>query len=277
MGYVILDLEWNNTYSRKLKRNFNEIIEFGAIKVDDKLNEIDKFSFLVYPEVSKTISQTIESLTHISNYQLESAEPFPRIFSKFKRFLGDDILTTWGISDILVLMENNNYYNGTHHIKFIKNFLDLQSYCKFSLGIQGHEQLGLITAKDILNLDDTGIKYHRAKDDSKLSLMCFRKLFNDNKINQFVKNSTQKEFYDRLAFKNTFLSSLKDKKIDRTKLYFECDVCGKRAKRISAWQFKNKSHRAVFRCKNCNNQFDGRIQFKLTYDGVDIKKTIVHN
>ena len=33
MDIVILDLEWNGTYSRRLKGYINEIIEFGAVTV----------------------------------------------------------------------------------------------------------------------------------------------------------------------------------------------------------------------------------------------------
>ena len=40
MNYVILDLEWNAAYSRKLKGYINEIIEFGAVKCDEQLNII---------------------------------------------------------------------------------------------------------------------------------------------------------------------------------------------------------------------------------------------
>ena len=39
--YVILDLEWNGTYSRRIKGFINEIIEFGAAKVDESLNILD--------------------------------------------------------------------------------------------------------------------------------------------------------------------------------------------------------------------------------------------
>ena len=35
MKYVILDLEWNGTYSHKKKGFLKEIIEFGAVKFDD--------------------------------------------------------------------------------------------------------------------------------------------------------------------------------------------------------------------------------------------------
>ena len=43
MSYVILDLEWNGSYSKTAHRFVNEIIEFGAVKTDDEFNIIDTF------------------------------------------------------------------------------------------------------------------------------------------------------------------------------------------------------------------------------------------
>ena len=43
MDFIIMDLEWNNTYARKTKGFINEIIEIGAVKLDENLNFKDKF------------------------------------------------------------------------------------------------------------------------------------------------------------------------------------------------------------------------------------------
>ena len=59
MNFVILDLEWNGTYSRRIKSFINEIIEFGAVKVDEQLHIIDTFEALVRPQVGKKISGKI--------------------------------------------------------------------------------------------------------------------------------------------------------------------------------------------------------------------------
>ena len=38
MNYIILDLEWNGSYSKSERKFINEIIEFGAVKVDNDFN-----------------------------------------------------------------------------------------------------------------------------------------------------------------------------------------------------------------------------------------------
>ncbi len=276
MEYVMLDLEWNSTYSSRLNGFFNEIIEFGAVKFDDDFVEKSKFSMLVYPEVSGTLNNKTKSLTNIKKDEIKEAQSFNKVFHMFKKFLGNAILLTWGISDMLVLMQNNKYYNGGNYMTFINSYVDVQTYCQERLSGKFKENLGLSTAKDILNIDDDGINYHRALDDSRLAMMCLKKTYDKDAFKGHIKYSGNEEFYKRLSFKNIFISNLKDEKVDKTKLYFICDVCGKRAKRISPWEFKNRSHRAEFRCRNCNNYFSGRVQFKLTYDGVIVKKTIVH-
>ena len=48
MNFVILDLEWNGTYSRRLKGFMNEIIEFGAVKVDKYYKRRTGQRFAVY-------------------------------------------------------------------------------------------------------------------------------------------------------------------------------------------------------------------------------------
>ena len=59
MNFVILDLEWNPSYSKKLKGFINEIIEFGAIKVNSDLEIIDTFSALVRPQIGKKLNEKI--------------------------------------------------------------------------------------------------------------------------------------------------------------------------------------------------------------------------
>ena len=44
MFYVIFDLEWNNAYDYRFGKGMNEIIEIGAVKLDEKLNIADRKS-----------------------------------------------------------------------------------------------------------------------------------------------------------------------------------------------------------------------------------------
>ena len=72
MSYVILDLEWNGAFSKKERRFINEIIEFGAVKLDDSLTVTDRFSMFVTPQIGKRLSGKISELTHITREDLEA-------------------------------------------------------------------------------------------------------------------------------------------------------------------------------------------------------------
>ena len=43
MQYIVIDLEWNGSYSKKAHGYFNEIIEVGAVKVDEQMRIVDEF------------------------------------------------------------------------------------------------------------------------------------------------------------------------------------------------------------------------------------------
>lgn len=59
--FVVLDLEWNGSYSSKEHRFVNEIIEFGAVKTDENLNIIDRFEMLISPQIGKNFVQRLKS------------------------------------------------------------------------------------------------------------------------------------------------------------------------------------------------------------------------
>lgn len=274
MQYVILDLEWNGTYSKRLKGFINEIIEFGAVKVDEKLDIIDTFEALVRPQVGKKISGKIKTLTSITNEELEKGLQFMQVVSLFKKWAGDAILLTWGTSDVLTLIENCEYFYGSPHIPFLQRYMNLQEYCQQRMAYDVAKQMGLTTAADLLGIDGEGFNHHRALGDSLLSLRCFQKVYEPETVLRFVKIANE-EFYRRMTFKTTILCDLNNPLIQPNDMVFNCQICGRRARRLTNWKLKNKSYRALFVCRYCHTNFYGRVQFKLKYEGLLVKKSIL--
>lgn len=275
MKYVILDLEFNGTYNRKLKNFINEIIEFGAVKFDENLNIIDKFSMLVKPVIGKKISSRVKELTNISSLELSEGHNFEYVLKEFKNFMDSCILGTWGITDIQVLMQNYEYYNGTVRIPFITSFIDLQKYCQETLEYSETQQLGLTTAANILNINAASVEHHRALDDSILTFNCFKKLYNSNKILNYIENSNCNEFFEKLNFKVSYLKSVNHPLVDKSATLFKCIKCNSTAKKTTRWKQTGNNLSAKFKCPNCCYEFTGKLQLKLTYDGLIIKKRIV--
>ena len=276
MYYVILDLEFNGTYSKRKHKFINEIIEFGAVKLDAKLNIVDTFTELVAPQISKKLNTHVSALTHITYEELsQSKNTFTHVLSQFRKFCGECMLLTWGTSDILALMENCRYYLGTHEFDFIPYYCNLQLYCQEALDYHDSaKMMGLSTCAQMLGIDLEEKELHRALCDAELSYLCFQKLFDELLIARF-KEKVGVEFYDKITFKKYAICDMKDPEVDRRQMFFICDHCGRKARRKSKWKLKNKSFRARFRCFWCRREFEGRISFKKTYSGVTIDKRIV--
>ena len=271
MEYIILDLEFNGTYSKHRHKFVNEIIEFGAVKCDEQLNIIDTFSELVTPQISKKLNSHVSALTHITIDELkESNNSFSRVVSKFRKFLGDGVLMSWSNSDLLVLMENYLYFFGNDRLSFVKYYANLQKYCERVLGHNDRaHQMGLSACAERLGIEFEENSLHRAYQDAELTAACFKKLYDPELIKEYI-HTCDESFYQRLYFKNYNICDLKDKNVDRKEMYFNCSVCGKRALRRSKWRLKNKSFRANFRCLRCRRDFEGRITFRQCYDHVDV-------
>ena len=114
MHYIILDLEWNQSPHGKESGNKLipfEIIEIGAVKLDEKLNVVDTFSSLVYPVVYKELHYIIKDLTGFTMKKLKKGKPFTEVAGNFMKWCGDDyIFCTWGSLDITELQRNLSYY-----------------------------------------------------------------------------------------------------------------------------------------------------------------------
>ncbi len=274
MNFVILDLEWNGTYSRRLHGFINEIIEFGAVKVDERLEILDTFEELIRPQVGKKISGKIVTLTNISNEDLSDGVLFMQAVSRFRKWSDGAPILTWGTSDILSLIENCRYFGGNERIPFLNQYINLQQYCESQLSYDPGKQMGLSAAAQLLDVDEGDFEHHRALDDSLLSLRCLRKVYDKQKLLSFLETADA-EFYRKIQFKTVIVCDLTNPLIKRSDMVFHCDECGRHARRLTEWEMRNKSFRAKFECPGCGRKFTGRLQFKLKYEGLIVKRAFL--
>ncbi len=279
MQYIILDLEWNGVYSKKLKRYFNEIIEFGAVRLDGHRRLTDSFHMFVRPQVTSQLSKVVTDLTSLSIDDLEQGFSFPKVVRHFSRWIGPEetILMTWGDTDLHMLLENCQYFFHSNRIPFLARYVDVQQYCQSKL--DGPKttglQLGLSKAAQQMGMDLDENEMHRALDDSRVAGEIFAKLFDEESFRPYVKDATVDEFYDRLTFKNTVVNDIQSPLIDRRALQFCCPDCGNPVEQSSPWLFRHRSFRGDFLCRHCNKKYHARVQFKQTYDGMEMKRSIL--
>lgn len=97
MTYVIFDLEWNQPFANDIsfmKRTglpvSGEIIQIGAIKLDDNLELTDTFSTFVKPQYLTRMHKHVEKLTHISANDLAMGVSFVQAYQNFEDWCGKE-------------------------------------------------------------------------------------------------------------------------------------------------------------------------------------------
>ncbi len=114
MSYIVFDLEWNQpqdgkpTEARKLAF---EIIEIGAVKLNERFNIIDKYDQLIRPQVYHEINWRIKKMLDLKRGELSNGRLFPRAATEFFEWCGEDpIWCTWGSQDLSELRRNMKFY-----------------------------------------------------------------------------------------------------------------------------------------------------------------------
>ena len=117
MNYIVLDMEWNQPYNAKVVVRENvslcgEIIQIGAVKLDENFNTISEFDIMIAPKYYKKMHEYVARITKITTQELqEQGVPFVDAFYKFKSWCGSDfIFLTWGPDDVGILRDNMSAY-----------------------------------------------------------------------------------------------------------------------------------------------------------------------
>ena len=79
MNYIVFDLEWNQSPGGKKYSNSRlpfEIIEIGAVKMNEQREVVDVFQRLVKPQVYNWIHDSIHEVIHVDYKDLADGVPF---------------------------------------------------------------------------------------------------------------------------------------------------------------------------------------------------------
>lgn len=191
MKYIVCDLEFNqkdnnpvdaenNSLNTKIINRSDmpfEIIQIGALKLDENLETISTFNRLIKPTLYKSIHPFIETLTKITNDMVDSCEDFVSVYEDFLEFIGDDevIFCVWGGADIKELIRNINFHNLS--IKHISKYIDVQKYASKYLKMPNKDRIGLKNAIEFLNISIEG-EFHDAFNDAYYTAEIFRLFYN---------------------------------------------------------------------------------------------------
>lgn len=178
--YVCIDLEMTElqTGQRSCVPGANgEVIQFGAVMLDENYNMISKFSSYVKP-VYSSVTPAIQELTGITNKNLEGADDFITVFDKFSYWRGEGDITTfcWSRADHNQLWCELEAKARHRYDLFacLKDFVDLQKI--FGKLIFSKVSVSLESAMRLLQMDYKG-QVHTAYSDSFNTARILHKLF----------------------------------------------------------------------------------------------------
>lgn len=277
MNYIILDLEWDSAYFTKEKRFINQILQIGAVKLDEGFNIIDTFELNIKSSVSKKVTGRFAKLTGITTEKMLGGMPFAEAVDRYNEWAGSGTVTmTWSDSDLYTIKENEESLLSDKKFA-IEKYLDLQKFVQGEMRLNGYEdknQISLGDAAELFGISTEDYELHTAKDDSLVCQRLLKKCYNKERFNALIRNTADPEFYKRLRFKPYAISDLNDKHIVKSALEFSCDVCGGKARRLTQWRYRNRWFAAKFECRSCHRRFSGRVSFKKTYDDVRVRRKV---
>ena len=114
MNYVVVDLEWNQAMSSK-SSVFNklpihlrgEIIEIGAVKLDENLRPAEEFTIDVKPVYFRRMHYKVKKITGFDKDRLAKGHSFPEAMQLFREWCGDGVtFLTWGCDDQGIMEQN---------------------------------------------------------------------------------------------------------------------------------------------------------------------------
>lgn len=187
MNFIIFDLEFNQgfdfSHSGKVASNTKcpfEIIEIGAIKLNEQLKPIDTFHSYIKPEIYTQIHPFVKQITKIDINQLMNSLPFNDVYKTFINFINSkhDIFCVWGTVDLKELYRNALYHR-LHKKKLPQKYIDIQSLATTYLNNPNGKTIGLKNAAELLKIP-LDIEFHNALHDATYTAKIFKKVYTND-------------------------------------------------------------------------------------------------
>lgn len=276
MNFIVFDLEWNQSPEGKKYSNQRlpfEIIEIGAVKLNEQKEVIDTFHRLIKPQVYNWIHNSIHDVIHVNYKDLENGTPFPQAAREFIEWCGDDwYFFTWGNQDVTELQRNMKYYDLLYLLPGPVPYYDVQKLFSFRFEDPSSRR-SLEYAIDFLKIEK-GEDFHRAFADAFYTAEVLRKIPDDYILPNFSLDvyqnpkSKKEEIHISYPTCEKFISrefltrerAMKDKEVASTK----CPFCHKPAKRKIRWFMNNSKIYYSVSCCQEHGYIIGKIRIRKT-------------
>lgn len=282
MKYIVFDLEWNqsNTGQENVVRGIPfEIIEIGAVKLNDTCVMIEEFSELIKPVVYQEMHQITSRLIHLQMRELERGRPFPEVASEFLEWCGIDdfMFCTWGNADLTELQRNLRYHHMTDMSDSPFPFLDVQKL--FSLAFEdGKSRRSLEYAVDFLKLEKD-IPFHRAFSDAYYTAKILRNIYEEHP--EVLKKTSydlfhipgdrsheiKKQYDTYMKYISRGFEGKQEAFQDKEVISSKCYICHKNLRKKLRWFSPNGKHYYCLAFCDRHGYLKGKIRVRKSEEG----------
>lgn len=162
MNYIVLDLEFNQPFAFQPGTKAEpdplcpfEIIQIGAIKLNDRFEALERFTSYVQPQIYRRLHPYVERITGIKSSVLKDQPYFPEVYEKFLSYIGsrdEAVLCTWGGDDIRSLLRNIAYHKLDME-KLPNRSLNVQPLASVHLHQDAGKSIGLKNAVELMEIE----------------------------------------------------------------------------------------------------------------------------
>lgn len=280
MNYVVFDLEWNQSMNGHDGENPNlpfEIIEIGAVKLDEKFNIIDEYSSIIKPRLYKRLQPHIKAILNYDESTLKKGRPFDMVCREFVKWCGEDyIFCTWGSMDLHYLQNNMEYYH-MYPLETPLKFYNIQQIFA-DVADKDNAIVKLEKAVAALQIEEEPDRpYHFAVNDAYYTGMVLKKMkpkdLSDRYSYDIYNNPKEKE--DEITgyhkkYMEHISREFEDKKAaleDKDLVTVRCFKCNKRTTKKIKW-FANTPNSYLCVCKCWYHGYQtAKLRFKQARNG----------
>lgn len=184
MQHIIVDLEFAPVKDRAMRKLCrNEVVEIGAVRLNEKYEYVDSFDVLVRPGYS-TLSTAFTRLTGITENDILCAPLFDEAMDMFSDWIGSEKfkIYQWSENDRIQIIEECRAkgLEEKHDVFCRKHWIDLQRIFGREAGLV--RSISLEKAIDLLSLAFEG-RMHRACDDARNTAAILQVITNKDEFN----------------------------------------------------------------------------------------------
>ena len=285
MNYVVMDLEWNQPdKSETVNPDLPfEIVEIGAILLNENRQVIGEFTQIVKPAVYSEMNRITGKLIHLNTKELGYGKSFTDTMKDFFEWCGDNyIFCTWGTQDLTELQRNMKYHDMTPLALRPFPYLDVQKLFSIAYDEDRKVRRSLEYAVEYLQIEQD-IPFHRAFSDAYYTAKVMEAMedvsvFENYSYDVFHVPKSRKDevkvlFHDYAKYISKEFEDKNEAMQDREVISTKCYLCKKNLRKKIRWFAANPKHFYSVSVCDKHGYMKGKIRLKKSENGVYVVKT----